>query len=303
MKPLFTLICPVHNEEKTVLLFYDRVVKVFDKLSGKYDCNLLFVDNSSTDSTLRMIKGLRDKDDRVFYFGLSANVGYQRSIEFALKNAIGDLLAIIDVDCEDPPEMIVDFLEVQLEGYDIVYGERVDREEGSLMKLARKIFYRITRFVSDEKFFVDMAEFCLMTSEVRDAIVKDQSSFPFIRASIGRVGFVFKGIPYKRHKRIAGDTHYNLFRMTTFAVAGILSSSTLPLRFMAYSFPIVVTIALMSLFFQTSVIATHFDTLLMLYIAMGTMFNAIYIARIYKNGLGRPNANLILRNSVRQCPK
>lgn len=303
MKPLFTLICPVHNEEQTVLLFYNRVVKVFEKLSVQYECNLLFVDNSSTDSTLSIIKNLRVKDNRVYYFGLSANVGYQKSIEFALKNAVGDLFAIIDVDCEDPPEMIIEFLEVQKNGYDIVYGERVDREEGSLMKLARKIFYRITRFVSDEKFFVDMAEFCLMTSEVRDAIVQDSSSFPFIRASIGRVGFVFKGIPYKRHKRIAGDTHYNLFRMTTFAVAGILSSSTLPLRFMAYSFPVVLVVSLVGVFSKSVAIADHFETLLLFYISVGTMFNAIYIARIYKNGLGRPNAHLILRNTVKQGPR
>ncbi|MGZ3744451.1 MAG: hypothetical protein ACXWRE_12180 [Pseudobdellovibrionaceae bacterium] len=105
----------------------------------------------------------------------------------------------------------------------------------------------MTRFVSDEHFFVDMAEFCLMTSEVRDALIQDMSSFPFIRASIGRVGFSFKGVPYKRHPRVAGKSNFNLYRMTSFAVTGILSSSTLPLRTMVYAFPLLIIAGVLSL--------------------------------------------------------
>jgi dolichol-phosphate mannosyltransferase len=300
MKPLVTIICPVFNEEKTVPLFYDRVVKICQKLEQEYRCHLLFVDNCSTDRTFEIIQNLRKSDDRVFHLGLSINVGYQKSMECALRNAEGDFFFIIDVDCEDPPEMLEEFLRVQKEGYDIVYGERVDREEGLLLKAVRKLFYRLTRFISDEHFFVDMAEFCLMTSEVRDAVAQDQSSFPFIRASIGRVGFSYKGIPYKRHHRIAGESHYNIYRLVVFAVAGILSSSTLPLRLMAYLFPAVILFCAASLWTAGKPTENILLIGILFYLAVGVMFNSIYIARIYKNGLGRPNAVLVRRKTERQ---
>jgi dolichol-phosphate mannosyltransferase len=300
-KPLITVICPVYNEEKTIPIFYERVLGLFSKLEATHLCNLLFVDNCSSDRSLQIIRDLRSRDPRVFYLGLSINSGYQKSMEAGLRNAVGDFFAIVDVDLEDPPEMIADFVDLQKEGYDIVYGERIDRSEGYLVKTMRKIFYRVTRFVSDEHFFVDMAEFCLMTEEVRDAILQDASSFPFIRASIGRVGFVYKGIPYKRHPRVAGKSNFNFSRMAMFAVAGILSSSTLPLRSMVYTFPLFALIALLSVLGLVPAAAFYYTALF--YLAIGLMFVSIYTGRIYKNGLGRPNAFYIRRRTERQPPR
>lgn len=298
MKPHITLICPVYNEEKTIPIFYSRVKGLFANLERTHTCNLLFIDNCSNDNSLQIIREIRKSDPRVFHLGLSINVGYQRSMEAGLRNAVGDFFVIIDVDCEDPPEMIEDFIRIQNEGYDIVYGERIDRCESFLVKSMRKAFYRVTRFVSDEHFFVDMAEFCIMTSEVRDALVQDMSSFPFIRASIGRVGFAYKSVPYKRHPRVAGKSNFNFYRMATFAVAGILSSSTLPLRAMVYSFPILILSGILSLVGLTP--ATFFYSVMGFYLALGVMFNSIYIARVYKNGLGRPNAFLVKRKTEQQ---
>lgn len=300
MKPHITLICPVYNEEKTIPIFYQRVRGLFERLEKTHLCHLLFIDNCSSDQSIQIIREIRRKDPRVFHLGLSINVGYQRSMEAGLRHAVGDFFVIIDVDCEDPPEMIEEFIQVQKEGYDIVYGERIDRSEGTIVKNMRKVFYRVTRFVSDEHFFVDMAEFCLMTSEVRDALIQDHSSFPFIRASIGRVGFAYKGIPYKRHPRVAGKSNFNFYRMATFAVAGILSSSTLPLRTMVYSFPLLLTAGLLS--WTGWVSESLFYAVTLFYLAIGLMFNSIYMARIYKNGLGRPNAFLVQRKTERQPP-
>lgn len=307
------MICPVFNEEKTIPIFYERVSALFARLAGTHLCHLLFVDNCSTDRSLEIIRELRRKDPRVFHLGLSINVGYQKSMEAGLKNAVGDFFVIIDVDCEDPPEMIEDFIQLQKTGLDIVYGERVDRSEGFFIKNLRKFFYRVTRFVSDEHFFVDMAEFCLITSEVRDALVQDMSSFPFIRAAIGRVGFAYQGIPYKRHPRVAGKSNFNVGRMVTFAIAGILSTSTLPLRAMVYFFPIVILSAIFAVLSAVGVFEklasfavedNHIGQacffVILFYIAVGVMFNSIYLARIYKNGLGRPNAFLVKRKTERQ---
>jgi glycosyltransferase involved in cell wall biosynthesis len=235
---------------------------------------------------------------------MSRNVGYHASLECGLKNAVGDLFVFIDVDCEDPPEMILEFVEKYEQGYDIVYGERVDRAESKAMKKARKFFYRLLRAVGDEEILLDMAEFSLFTKEVRDAVLDENTSFPFLRAAIARVGFRRAAIPFKRQKRIAGRTHYNLMRMSIFAVAGILSASTLFLRLPIYLLPV----WLLSLFLLcVGYVSTHSAwmaaaafLLFAAYLGTTMAFTALYVARTYKNGMHRPNAFIDRSHSVLQ---
>lgn len=299
-----TVICPVHDEAAAIPLFFERLRAVFETLAGRYRTELVFVNNASTDDTLEAIAALRRAHDWVYVISLSSNVGYQRSIECGLRTAKGDLFVVIDVDCEDPPEMIPDFLATREQGYDIVYGERVDREEPAFLKKARKMFYRFTRAIADEHIILDMAEFALITAEVRDAIIQDRNSFPFIRASIARIGYRRIGIPYKRQARVAGESHYNLARMTVFAVAGILSSTTLPLRLPIYLLPpwIMVIIALGYWHAKSGETwaFTGIMVLFALYVGTAVSFMAIYVARIYKNTLGRPNYYIDRRSSQLQ---
>ena len=128
---------------------------------------------------------------------------------------------------------------------------------------------------------------------MRDAIVNDHNSFPFIVASISRVGFKRVGLPYKRQRRIAGKTNYNLVGMTTFAIAGILSSTTLPLRLPIYARPLWL---LLTVVLGAAYILTESPWLLLLNVLCGcayfgftAAFTALYVARSYKNSLGRPN--------------
>jgi dolichol-phosphate mannosyltransferase len=235
---------------------------------------------------------------------MSRNVGYHASLECGLRNAAGDLFVFIDVDCEDPPEMILDFVEKYEQGFDIAYGERVDREESKAIKGARKFFYRLLHAVADDEIILDMAEFSLFTREVRDAILDENTSFPFLRASIARVGFRRAAIPFKRQKRIAGTTHYNLLKMSIFAVAGILSASTLFLRLPIYLLPVWI---LTLLFLCVGYVSTHSPWIAVAAFLVfagylgGTMaFTAMYVARTYKNGLHRPNAFIDRSRSVLQ---
>jgi dolichol-phosphate mannosyltransferase len=277
---------------------------VMDQLARDYDVNLVFSNNCSSDDTLAAIEQIRKTDKDVYVISLSANVGYQRSLECCLRNCKGDLFAFIDADCEDPPEMILEFIRAHEQGFDIVYGERGDREEPDYVIFLRKVFYRILRAMADEDVILDMAEFSLMTSEVRDAIIKDNTSYPFIRASISRVGFKRQGISYKRHKRIAGTSHYNFMRMTEFAVAGILSSSTLLLRVPIFVLPfwLAAMIVLPSCYVMTEnkwFLVACFG-LFAAYIGATTSFVALYVARVLKNTLGRPNFTIDSKNSSLQ---
>lgn len=292
--PVLAIICPVYNEEAVIPLFFGRLRPIMDALAGRYLIRLVFLNNASADRTLEKITALRDAWAETYVISMSRNVGYQASLECGLRAIEADLYVIIDVDCEDPPEMIVQFVETHEQGFDIVYGERVDRPEPPPIKSARKVFYRLLRKIADEDIILDMAEFSLFTGEVRDAIIDDRSSFPFIRASIGRVGFRRKAIPFTRQRRVAGTTHYNLLGMSIFAIAGLLSASTLLLRLPIYLLPFwfltLCGLGAWAVAAKSAWIALGGLLLFAAYVGTALASMAMYVARAYKNGLQRPNA-------------
>jgi glycosyltransferase involved in cell wall biosynthesis len=302
--PLITILCPVYNEEPVIPLFWTRIRPVVEKLSERYVVHLLFLDNASTDRSADEIAKVRESWPATYLITMSRNVGYHASLECGLRNATGDLFVFIDVDCEDPPEMILEFVDKHEQGFDIVYGERVDRHESRAMKASRKFFYRILHALADEDILLDMAEFSLFTEEVRDATLDENSSFPFLRASIARVGFRRAAIPFKRQRRIAGTTHYNLVRMSIFAIAGILSSSTLFLRLPIYLLPVwlLTLLALGIGYVSTHSLWAVVAACLVFaaYIGFTMAFTALYVARSYKNGLHRPNAFIDRKRSIFQ---
>ena len=297
--------CPVYNEQDTIPLFLARISKVFSDIADRVTPLLCFIDNGSSDGSLDLIREAHRNQNNIYVLVLSRNFGYQCALETALRTITADLYVFIDVDCEDPPEMIVQFLDHWKEGYDIVYGERIDRPEPAVIKGMRMLFYRITRSIADDYFVLNMAEFSLLTAEVRDAIVQDSSSFPFLRASIGRVGFRRKNVPYTRHARIAGKTHYNLIGMTIFAIAGILSSSTFALRLPAYAFPFWL-LAMFGIAVSAVMAPAGWQIPALLFAGfafVGFVVTAcgLYLARAYKNGLMRPNT--IVRPKLSLLPE
>ncbi len=299
-----TILCPCYNEQGVVSPFLNRLLPVIRKLSGRYVADVVFLNNASTDTTLTEILSSRSLWPNIYVITMSRNVGYQRSIECGLRNVEGDLFIIIDVDCEDPPEMIPELVRSYEDGYDIAYGERVDREEPRYLVAIRKFFYRLLRSLADEEILLDMAEFALFTSEVREAILQDSTSFPFIRASISRVGFKRRAISFKREKRVAGESHYNFVGMTVFAIAGILASSTLFLRLPIYFLPAwLFSVGWASAAFMLNGSRWGLGSAIFLsaaYLGSTAAFTSLYVARNYKNSLNRPNAYIDHKNSSLQ---
>ena len=293
MRKLVSIVCPVYNEEHSIPILYERLQKAIAEYRDHFDFELLFTNNASTDGSAEVVARIREEDPTVQLLTLSRNFGYQASLQAGLTYAAGDAIVTIDVDCEDPPEMIPEFLRRWQEGYDVVYGIRKDRPEPWLIKQLRALFYHVLSASADMDIVLFMSEFSLLTAEVRRAILSNRTSFPFLRSEIGYVGFARCGIPYRRQKRVAGETHYNLVTMTIFAVAGILTASTFLLRASLYVFPLIAL-------GNAGLIACdrahggnlgfHLSVVLDLIYIIGLLnVFGLYLARIYKNGMRRPN--------------
>ena len=309
-KKLISIVCPVYNEEEAIPIFYKRIISVTELLKTKYEYELIFTNNASEDRTLEIIRELNKNNPLVKVITLSRNFGYQASVTAGLHHAKGEAIVIIDVDCEDPPEMIPRFIEEWEKGYDIVYGKRDKRPEPFILQLARKIFYRLTRLIADYDFILDMAEFSLFSSHVCNAILRNNSTYPFIRGEIGFVGFKKFGISYARQPRMFGKSNYNFVRMTKFAIGGILSSSTFPLRLAIY---LGLPLAFLNFFFiiLRSFGPIKYDMQVVyilnwIYVILILSFLSIYIARIHKDIIQRPifivdwDNSILNRNDPRQ---
>jgi dolichol-phosphate mannosyltransferase len=304
---LISIICPVHNERESIPVFYSRLQSSIAPLRKNYEFELIFINDSSTDSTLSVIQELRNKDSSIQVLTLSRNFGYQAAVLAGMKYARGNGIFTIDVDCEDPPELIPQFVSKWNEGFDVVYGLREGRPEARLLIKVRKLFYRSLKIMADSDIVLDMAEFALISAHVRDIIVDNQNTFPFLRAEIGYVGFSRVGIKYDRQSRVMGKSHYNIWRMAVFATGGILTSSTFPMRFAFYFLPffIIFNIVLVAADLLSGS-ATLFKILVTFDLVYGISLLTVYglyFARIYKNSISRPVFVIDWKRSYHNFPK
>jgi dolichol-phosphate mannosyltransferase len=285
------IICPVFNEELNIEYFHGRYRGVRDQMVGKCRVELTFIDNASTDRTSESIKKLRAIDRSVQLITHSRNFGYQASLLCGLTNLEGDAYVIIDADCEDPPELILDFVRKWEEGYDLVYGDRKWRSEHAAVAMARRIFYRLTKRIADSEFIIDMAEFALFSRRLRDQVLSHSSTFPFVRSDLAYAGFRRFGIEYRREPRRFGTTHYSFWRMSKFAISGVLSASTFPLRAIVYFGAPLVAIDLVAAILQIFGLGVALAPVVLInlaFVCLSLVSISLYVARISKDVVGRP---------------
>ena len=299
---LISIICPVFNEEECIPLFYQRLINTLSAFNGQYLFEIIFTDNNSTDSSYSILKNLASIDKAISILSLSRNFGYQKSLLAGLTYSKGDAVVFIDVDCEDPPEMIGSFIEFWEQGFDIVYGLRKGRPELKVVTLFRNIFYKVLKNIGDTPINLNMAEFSLLSRSVCNQILINRTTYPFIRNEIAYVGLRQKAIPYDRQNRVAGVTHYNFPRMFSFAIAGIFTSSTLPLRLSLYILPaavlsniLVIILDITGIFYESIKYLIVAD---LMYLITFIAFISIYVARIYHDVIGRPNFVIDNKKSI-----
>lgn len=233
-KPLISIVVPVYNEEETLPLFYPAVCKVIDSLSAEYDFEFVFTDNHSSDQTPQQLAALAQRDSRVRAFRLSRNFGYQRSILTAYLKSEGDAAIQLDCDLQDPPELIPAFLDSWRRGSDVVYGVRKSRLEGRRWTYARKLFYWLVDFLSEDPIPPDAGDFRLISRRVIEELRRIGEPRPYLRGTIATLGFQQTGIDYARAARMVGVSKFSFYDNIKLALDGIVNQSVVPLRVATY---------------------------------------------------------------------
>jgi dolichol-phosphate mannosyltransferase len=217
------------NEEDVIGETAARLVRILSENGIQFE--LIFVDDGSKDRTSEILRRLQEEDGRIKIIRLSRNFGHQMAITAGVEHASGDAVAIIDADLQDPPEVLVEFVQKWLDGYDVVYGVRSEREGETPFKVwTAAVFYRVIGRLSDTEIPLDTGDFRLLDRQVVNALLSMPERDRFVRGMVSWLGFSQIAVPYKRAARFAGQTKYPFFKMLKFAMDGIVSFSIIPLR-------------------------------------------------------------------------
>lgn len=224
------IIVPVFNEQEVVDLFYEKIKQILTTCD--VDWTILFVDDGSNDGTVQHVEFLSHKDNRVGFITLSRNFGKEYALTAGLDYANADVVVVIDVDLQDPPELIPLMLNEWRNGFDVVYATRKEREgETFLKKATASWFYRLINKMSNITIPKDTGDYRLMDIKAVRAINKLRESNRFMKGLFAWVGYKQKAIYFDRKERIAGKSKFNMRKLFSFAIDGITSFSYVPLRF------------------------------------------------------------------------
>lgn len=225
------IIVPVFNEESCINETIKRLENVRENLNSELDVNFVFVNDGSKDETANIITTYGQNNKYVKLINFSRNFGHQIAVTAGLDNTNADYVAIIDADLQDPPELIIDMYNKTKDGYDIVYGKRLKREnETAFKKFTAFAFYRVLNYMCDIDIPKDTGDFRLMTKPVVDTLKNMPEHHRFIRGMVPWTGFKSTPIMFNRDERFAGETKYPLSKMLKLASNAIFSFSTKPLK-------------------------------------------------------------------------
>ena len=220
-----------YKDEQAIPIMHKRLTDVFTKIGCKYE--IIFVNDGSPDNSEKVLEEICLRDENTTAIFHSRNFNSQNAFTSGMKQSTGDAVILLDGDLQDPPELIESFYKKWNEGYEVVYGSRVDREASFLMNFAYKTFYRLFNKFSYLDIPLDAGDFSLMDRKVVDAINNTSETDRFIRGLRAWVGFKQIGVPYKRSERLFGTSTNNFFKNLNWAKKGIFSFSYFPLEFLS----------------------------------------------------------------------
>jgi len=248
-----SLVIPVYNEEAAIGPFFDGMGEVLRQIEARgCQVELLFVDDGSRDGTLAALTALIAQDRRVRVLEFSRNFGKEAALTAGLDAARGDALIPIDVDLQDPPQVILDLIDAWEQGYEVVLGHRTDRASDSpLKRLSAQWFYRVVNAVADTPVPENVGDFRLIDRCVADALKRLPERRRFMKGLFAWVGFRTATVDYQRAPRVAGTTKFSGWKLWNLALEGITSFSTAPLRLWTY---VGAAVALLAFFYALYIV-------------------------------------------------
>ncbi len=225
-----SIVVPCYNEEKTIPIFYKEMNKVIDKMK-KLEFELIFVDDGSSDNTLKVCRELSREDKRVKYVSFSRNFGKEAGIYAGLSKSSGDYVTLMDVDLQDPPELLPKMYSlIKEEGYDSVGTRRVTRKgEPPIRSFFARCFYRLINKMSKTEMVDGARDYRLMTRQMVDSILEMKEYNRYSKGLFSFVGYNTKWIEYENRERVAGETKWSFWKLVIYALDGIIAFSTTPL--------------------------------------------------------------------------
>ncbi len=231
--PLISIVAPCYNESETVDLFVDAIEKIV--ADADFETEIIFIDDGSRDDTRERLSRLTARHENIRAIALSRNFGKEAALTAGVDHAGGDAVIVMDVDLQDPPELVLDFVRKWRDGFDVVYAAREDRQSDTAAKRATASwFYRLFNKMSSIKIPENAGDYRLMDRRVVDHIKALPERSRFMKGLFAWVGFRSIGVPYVRPERAAGETKFNFWKLWNFAIDGFTSFSTAPLRVWTY---------------------------------------------------------------------
>jgi polyisoprenyl-phosphate glycosyltransferase len=300
VRPKYSLIIPVYNEEETLPEMHHRVGAVMDQMDGEVE--LILVNDGSRDRTLALLRDLHEKDPRVCYLSLARNFGHQIAVTAGLNFVRGDAVIVLDADLQDPPELIPELVAKWKQGYQVVYAQRTQRHKESWFKrLPAYLFYRLMQQLADVEIPLDTGDFCLMDRRVVDVLNSMPERNRYIRGLRSWVGLPQTFIHFERDPRFAGEVKYTFRKSLSLAANGLVTFSRVPLRLSTYvgllAAAIAVLMAILVLYWRLFVPhspLTGFATIMIAVFFLGAVqlvsigILGEYVGRIYEEVKGRP---------------
>jgi len=296
---LISIIIPAFNEQEVLPAFHARLSPVLDSLGMTTE--ILYVNDGSRDGTLQVMRELREQDPRVAILNLSRNFGKEIAMTAGLEHSRGDAVVIIDADLQDPPELIPELVRHWLEGWDMVYAQRLERLGESILKKATaRWFYRLMQRVGRVRIPENAGDFRILSRRAVDSLLRLREQHRFMKGLFAWIGYPQKGVPYQRDPRFAGRSKWDYWRLWNFALDGITSFTTTPLKWATYlglftafcSFAYAVVIILQKMLYGTPV--KGYPSLMVVILFLGgvqLIFLGIigeYLGRMFDETKARP---------------
>lgn len=227
---LLSVIVPCYNEEESVADFYEELMKNSGFFKEKdLEVEILYIDDGSKDGTVREVKKLHEKDERVHLISFSRNFGKEAGIYAGLNHAKGDYLVVMDVDLQDPPSLLPEMFSYIEQGYDSVATRRVTRKgEPIIRSFFARMFYKLMNKISSTEIVDGARDYRLMTRQVADAILSMKEYNRFTKGIYGWVGFQTKWLEFENVERRKGETKWSFWKLFKYSIEGIVAFSTAP---------------------------------------------------------------------------